>query len=290
LLGVLYFARIGAMLAAIPMAGAIGVWSSWERDNAVLQQQAVAVTAGLRSNGAKISAISHWVYHNKGFERNRRFFLIPKLGPTPVQVLESGGDCADKSRLVSAMLWQIGIASGLAQIFPCENCDPIHAFVEAEYEYGRMVVDPIWDVDYSTADGKFLGIRELAGTSRGRDHLAELQRQRPITDKIHYMPASDATYDFARAVNWQKNGLTRVAAKGLRLLGYAPENWLRPHFLEDPKLAIALVLLVVAGLLAMLSPTLSFALPGAARQLDCRLVRGLLDAWPGTFASAVEEI
>ena len=46
LLGVLYFARIGAMLAAIPLAGAIGVWSSWEQDNGALREKAVAVTVG----------------------------------------------------------------------------------------------------------------------------------------------------------------------------------------------------------------------------------------------------
>jgi hypothetical protein len=46
LLGVLYFARIGAMLAAIPSACAIGVWSSWEHDNGALREKAVAVTVG----------------------------------------------------------------------------------------------------------------------------------------------------------------------------------------------------------------------------------------------------
>jgi hypothetical protein len=264
LLGVLYFARIGAMLAAIPMAGAIGAWSSWKHDNAVLQEKAVAVTAGLTSAATKISAISHWVYRNQGFGKNHRFFLIPALGPTPTQVLESGGDCADKSKLVSAMLWQLGIASGLAQIFPCENCGPIHVFVEAEYEYGRMVVDPLWDVNYPTADGKFLGIQELAGTSRGREHVAELQRQRGIAGKIQNMPQADANFDFARAVNWQKNAFTRALADGLRLLGYAPESLLRPHFLEDPNLAITLFLFAVAGILVFLSCILGLAWPDAA--------------------------
>ena len=51
LLGVLYFARIGAMLAAIPLAGAIGVWSSWEHDNGALREKAVAVTWGDKCRG-----------------------------------------------------------------------------------------------------------------------------------------------------------------------------------------------------------------------------------------------
>jgi len=275
LLGVLYFARVGAMLAVIPLAGAIGAWSSWEHDNAVLQEEAVAVTAGLTTAGAKISAISHWVYRNQGFGKNDRFFLTPALGPTPIQVLESGGDCADKSKLVSAMLWQLGIASGLAQIFPCENCGPVHVFVEAEYESGRMVVDPLWDVDYPTADGKFLGVQELAGTSRGREHFAELRLRRGMGDKIQYMPEADATYDFARAVNWQKNAFAGAVADGLRLLGYAPEHLLRPHFLEDPKLAITLLLFAVAGVLVFLIGIFGFALPDAARRF-----RSSFGQWP----------
>jgi hypothetical protein len=285
LLGVLYFARIGAMIAAIPIVGAIGVWSSWESDNAVLREKAVVVTAGLKSAATKISAVSHWVYRNQGFGKNYRFFLIPALGPTPIQVLESGGDCADKSKLVSAMLWELGIASGLAQIFPCENCGPIHVFVEAEYEYGRMVVDPLWDVDYPTADGRFLGIQELAGTSLGREHVAELQRQRRIADKIQNMPQAEATYDFARAVNWQKNAFTRDIAYGLRLLGYAPEHLLRPHFLEDPKLAITLFLFATAGILVFLSGILGLVWLDAAGRL-----RSSFGRWPpGSLAGGVRK-
>src|SRR5438105_2584051 len=123
----LYSARDAAICAAIPAAVAVGIWLSWVNDNAVLREKAIAVTAGLTTASAKISVVNHWVYRNQGFAKNDRFFLVPALGPTPNQVLQSGGDCGDKSRLVSAMLWQLGINSGLAQIFPCQGCNPIHA-------------------------------------------------------------------------------------------------------------------------------------------------------------------
>ena len=162
------------------------------------------------------------------------------------------------------MLWQWGIDSGLAQIFPCENCGPIHAFVEAEYEGGRMVVDPLWDIDYPTADGRFLGIQELAGTSLGRQRLAELQRQRGMGDKIRYMSLAEATFDFARAVNWQKNAFTRVVAFGLRLLGYAPEHLLRPHFFGRSETCDHSTLLAIAGIIVFLSCISGFAWLDAA--------------------------
>lgn len=259
-------ARSIAIFAVIPAACAVGIWLSWVNDNAILRENAVAVTAGLTNDSTKISAINHWVYLNQGFTKNERFFLVPALGPTPNQVLESGGDCGDKSRLVSAMLWQLRINSGLAQIFPCRDCGPIHVVVEAEYEAGRMVVDPIWDVDYPTGDGRFLGIQELSGTRRGREHVADLQWRRGASEKIQSMPESEATFDFAVAINWERNAFSHAVAFGLGLLEYDPAHLLRPHFLEDPKLALALVLFISAGMLLITYFMLYFVFARAARK------------------------
>lgn len=247
-----YSVRIGIIVAVLPLACAIGVWSSWESDNTVLRQQALAVTAGLTSASARIVAVNNWVYHHKGFSTDR-FFLLPAFGPTPIQVLESGGDCGAKSRLVSAMLRQLGIRSGLVQIFPCRSCVPIHVVVEAEYEGGRMVVDPIWDVDYPSGKGKFLGVAQLAGTSLGRERAAILQSQRGAGDKIQRMPASEATFDYARAINWHKYAWTRAIAYGLRASGYRPGHMLRPYFLEDPKLELSIILMFVAAFIVVFS-------------------------------------
>jgi hypothetical protein len=253
----LYSLRIGIIVAVLPLACAIGVWFSWESDNTVLRQQAVAITAGLTSASARIIAINNWVYHNKGFYTDR-FFLLPAFGPTPIQVLESGGDCGAKSRLVSAMLRQLGIRSGLVQIFPCRTCVPIHVVVEAEYEGGRMVVDPIWDVDYPSGNGKYLGVAQLAGTSLGREHVIVLQLQHAASDKIERMPASEATFDYARAINWNRYFWTRGIAFGLRAAGYAPDHMLRPYFLEDPKLGLSIILMSLAIMIVIFSLLFGF--------------------------------
>ena len=252
------------VLSAILIACAVAIWVSWLNDNAVLRDKAIAVTNGLTTVSAKIIAINQWVYRNQGFAPNKRYFLIPALGPTPVQVLQSGGECEDKARLVSAMLRQLGINSGLVQIFPCEDCGPIHTVVEAEYETGRMVVDPIWNVAYPSGDGKFLSIHDLAGNSRGRKHIYDLQALRGAGDKIQFMPDADATFDYARAVNWQKNALSRTAAFGFRMLGYDPEHMLRPRFLEDPKLALSLFFLTIAGVLVITKLILFIIFPRAS--------------------------
>lgn len=242
MVAVLYIIRyFETIIMAAPFACALIFFIDWQHDRAILHQQAIVVTRNLETESERIRAVNDWVYHNQGFGKNKRFFLASALGPTPVQILESGGDCADKSRLVAAMLNELHIEAGLIMISPCEHCAPIHTVVEARYENGRMVVDPVWDIDYPAADGGYLGVRDLAGTKFGRERLIELQAQRGATDKIAAMPATEATFDYAAAINWNKNAATAAVARGLRSLGYAPETMFRPRFFEDPKLALTLI-------------------------------------------------
>jgi hypothetical protein len=227
---------------ALPFACALGIFFDWRHDNALLHEQVINITRNLETDSERIRAVNDWVYQNKGFGKNRDYYLVPGLGPTPIQVLRDGGDCADKSRLVAAMLGELNISAGLVMISTCPNCPFIHTVVEAEYESGRMVVDPLWHVDYpADRGGKFLGIRDLAGTSLGRERVADLQRQRGPSDKIVAMPATEATFDYAVAINWSKNSVTRSAAAILHSIGYMPEQSFRPRLLEDPKLALSIL-------------------------------------------------
>jgi hypothetical protein len=235
----------GTVFTAIPFACVLSLFVDWRHDNAILHQQSIDITSNLNADHARIRAINDWVYHHHGFGKNDHYFIVPALGPTPTQVLESGGDCADKSRLVVAMLSELNIEAGLVMISSCPQCGFIHTVVEARYERGRMVVDPTWNVDYPATAGGFLGVRDLAGTNLGRERVAQLQSLRGATDRIAVMPEMDATFDNAVALNWTKNAVTRSMAATLTFLGYAPEQMLRPRFLEDPKLALVLFFLSV---------------------------------------------
>jgi hypothetical protein len=238
------------ILTAIPFACALGLFVDWQHDNAILHQQAIMITRNLPTDSSRIHSVNEWVYHNQGFGKNYNYFILPTFGPTPIQVLESGGDCADKSRLVAAMLNELNIEAGLVMISPCQHCPFIHTVVEARQERGRMVVDPIWNVNYPAPDGSYLGVRDLSGTNLGRERIAQLQRQRGAADKIAAMPATEATFDYAVALNWDKNAVTVTAATMLRLLGHSPETVFRPRFLEDPKLALLLFCICIgAGVL-----------------------------------------
>ncbi len=238
--------KVGWLIGAVTLLCAIGVWFSWRQDEVVLRQHAAVITENLNTDSARIRAVNDWVYQNKSFAKNDRYFIVSALGPTPIQVMEQGGDCSDKSRLVAAMLNSLGIDAGLVMISPCPDCGFIHTVVEAKYENGRMVIDPTWDVDYPTGDGRFFGARELAGTDRGRERILELQRQRLINDRIATMPPAEATFDYAVAMNWDRDIVTRSLAAILRLSGYSTEALFRPRLLEDPKLLLVYLLIGMA--------------------------------------------
>src|SRR5262249_8355455 len=241
------FKRIVWLIGSVFLLGAIGIWVSWRQDEVALRQRSEMIIKDLHTDAARIRAINDWVYRNKGFAKNDQYFIIPTFGPTPIHVMEQGGDCSDKSRLVMAMLTSIGINAGLVMISPCLNCDFIHTVVEAEYENGRMVVDPTWDVDYPAGDGRFFGVRDLAGTDRGRERIIELQRQRPITDTIAGMPQTEATFDYAVAMNWDRDIVTRSVGAMLKWSGCNVETLFQPRFLEDPKILLVSLLIAMAA-------------------------------------------
>lgn len=238
--------KAGLFIAGIPLACSIGVLLDWSRENAVLRRQGVEITRNLTTDSARIHALNDWVYHHQGFSKNTGYFIVPALGPTPIQVLEKGGDCSDKSRLEAAMLNELGIEAGLVMIAPCSRCRYIHTVVEARYEGGRMVVDPIWNIDYPADHGKFLGVRDLAWTSRGEERVTELQRERGGADKIAAMPVTEAKFEYAVAMNWDKDIVTHGIVKIMRFVGYDPDTMFRPRILEDPKLALFWLLMIVA--------------------------------------------
>ncbi len=138
-------------------------------------------------------------------------------------------------------------------------------------------MDPVWDVDYPAADGRFLGVRDLAGTKLGPERVAELQRRSPESAKVRRMPTTEAIYNYAFAFNWDKNAASRYVASALKRLGYDPESWLRPPLLEDPKLALVSALLTLAAALLAMGTAIAFVLPS----LNERLLRSWPRQWRG---------
>lgn len=245
------FSRVlGLATVAFCIAG-IFLLFVWLRDAKAIHSQALEITAGLEKPSERIVAINHWVYGNQGFAKNPEYFIFEKLGPTPIQVMRGGGDCADKGRLVAAMLASLGIHAGLLEVSECPDCPWIHTVVEAESEYGWMIVDPIWNVDYPGGDGKYLGLKELANSSLAWEHVVQLKDERGPQSKIALMPRAEATFDYAVSINWHQSTFSRVIEGMLHQFNIDQTFVHRPNILEDPELflgSLCLMLAIAIGL------------------------------------------
>src|SRR5262249_138809 len=139
------------------------LYFSYSKDARSLKTLAAQLTAGITSADDKVRVLNAFVYQNKGFAKNRSCYLLKSLGPTPVQILEKGGDCTDRSRLVAAMLAQIGISSSVAMLYPCRGCMAVHTVVLAETESGTIVADPVYDLMFPKQAGGYHDVRDMIG-------------------------------------------------------------------------------------------------------------------------------
>lgn len=234
---------VGAALIAAWcfMLAAMASFGSYRADCLRLRAVAREVTAKVTSPSDRVLALLHWVYYNRGFASNDGYFVLKALGATPVQVLEGGGDCADKSRLLSTLLREVGIPSTMVMCFDKRSGRPTHTVVEARIgPADYMVVDPVYDLHFPRpGSAGFYDLIELRRDAtilpRRLDELAALRGRSPI---IAYNRDLNV-YDEASSINWRKNRATRLGRAVLSLIWGEEVNRLRrPLVLEEPKLAV----------------------------------------------------
>jgi hypothetical protein len=233
-------ALVGTAVASALIS--LACYASYRSDQARLREIALRETRGISSPAGRAIRLTYWVYHNRGFSKNHGYFLIRRLGPTPVQVLDFGGDCADKSRLLASMLREIGIPTTVAMCFDRPG-NPTHTVVDARLPDGTsMVLDPIWDLYFPReAGGGYYGLLDLR-----RDPSVLWRRLEVVTaaappgSKILRYNVKADIYDYASTINWDKNRLTRsVRTVVAWWLGDRVFVLPRPTILEEPKLLVA---------------------------------------------------
>ncbi|MCH9661310.1 MAG: hypothetical protein K0U54_10415 [Bacteroidetes bacterium] len=190
--------------------------------------------------GKFVEELNEWVYYNKGFAKNDDYYLWSKLGPTPRQILAKGGDCSDKSRLLSAMLSSVGMDSTLVMLYGCENCRATHTVVEAQYDNGQMAADPVFNIVFPKNIKEYWGLKELQNDpSLLINRLDELVVEKGPNDKIALYPREIETYTWLKTINWNARNETKIVGNLVSIFSDEPFLVSRPHFLEDPKLFYA---------------------------------------------------
>lgn len=233
-------------VVAIGLFLAAGICAvSYERDCRALRALAHDLSAGAQTPFETVINVMDWVYHDLGTHRNDGYFLFSSLGPTPVQVMRGGGDCADKSRLLCALLQEVDVSATPAMSFDPKTGAAVHTIVEVEPVKGqRMIVDPSYNLFFPQADGSgyhdLLDLRrDPAIVQRRVDQLFRNSSTRREADK--YYLASFAGYHDVTTINWGK----RPAYAAVRdiLYGWMGEEVYsvpRPFLMERPKLIVSL--------------------------------------------------
>ena len=186
-------------------------------------------------------------------QQDSRYFLLPIfsfLRPMPRQVMEQGGDCADRSRLVIRMLRLHGIGASKWALYTKEM-KSVHAVVELEAETGKMVADPDFGLWFPRSSGGYYGIRELRQSPnilRDRVQSFVEQGKRPGAVDLLKYPLNDYTYEYAKSINWEKWAVTWPLYKALSIiLGPSIDNLQRPAFVEAPQLMVVIMAALLQG-------------------------------------------
>ncbi len=175
---------------------------------------------------------------------DHQYFFLPVFGflrPTARQVVEGGGDCADRSRLLITLLHIRGIVASKWALYS-KDLAPQHAVVEVVTNRGKMVVDPLFGLLFPSSDGHYHGMKELKSDSRILiERIQQLQSTgvEPGAASIHRYPLDRYVYQYARTINWDKNPIMRGFYDCLTwVFGDEVDKVPRPYVVEQPALMI----------------------------------------------------
>lgn len=248
------------------LSGSVAAFVCYRRDDSRLRVAALSAINDERSAEDRALTLMHWVHHHTATAKTNDYFVVPSLGATPMQVLSHGGDCADRSRLLTAMLRSMNIAATMALCFDKETGRPSHTVVEAQVgPDAYMVLDPAYKLSFPKPDASgHFGLLDLRRdpailARRVNKRCDEIPRYRPI----HWYDRRRASYHQASTFNWNRNAITRMAHDLLWI-------WMqddvyrirRPVIIESPQLAVS----------ALSATTATFAL-ASIWVLDRRSIR-----------------
>jgi hypothetical protein len=175
---------------------------------------------------------------------NDSYFLFPVfsfLRPTPLQVIEQGGDCADRSRLVIALLRLRDIPASKWALYNARG-ESVHAVVQANVESGSMVVDPLFGIWFPKPQGGYYAIGDLRKDPQilsRRISALRAQGLEPGADRLETYKSDDYVYTNARTINWNKSALMKYSYRLLRwFMDDKVDELHRPAFVEEPPLMV----------------------------------------------------
>src|SRR6266581_1572727 len=152
--------------AAVILCAAVSFYHSYSTDSRALRKLAMQLTEGMTRADDRLQVLNAFVHRRGGYAMNESYYVLKSLRATPLQVLDRGGDCSDKSRLLATMLDQIGIEASPAMLYGCAGCEAVHTVVLARTESGTIAADPAYDLMFPNEAGSYHDVRTMIGDPR----------------------------------------------------------------------------------------------------------------------------
>ena len=167
------------------------------------------------------------------FRRNPVFCspIFGPLGATPSAVIELGGCCSDRSRLLILALAELDIRAYQITLYHRAG-HAQHCLVEAYLQDERLIVDPTYGFFYTDANGGSLSLQDLQA---GKQPIYLALR---ASETCGYPANTYYDFDFraSKTANWTKSATRRVAYRALRRVwGSAADRLEVPAALEWPQ-------------------------------------------------------
>jgi hypothetical protein len=212
-------------------------------------------------------AASRWSRRRVILEVARRCYALPfqrdpvfcsrifgPLGATPSAVIQLGGCCSDRSRLLILALAELDIRAYQITLYHHEG-HAQHCLVEAYLQDERLIVDPSYGFFYTDAHGGSLSLEDLQAGKRP----IYVPLRAGETCGYPANPYYDFDFEASKTANWTKTVARRLLYRALRSVrGSAADRLEVPAALEWPQ---HLVMVIAVGCLITIH--LATALLGA---------------------------
>ncbi len=167
------------------------------------------------------------------FRKDPAFYprLFGSLGATPSAVIQFGGCCSDRSRLLILALAELKIRAYQITLYHRAG-HAQHCLVEADLGAERFIADPSYGFYYADPSGRSISLTDL--------RLGKQPIYKPFPEGETCGYPTNAYYDFdfraSRTANWTKTRVRRLAYRVLRSLsGSAVDRLEVPALLEWPQ-------------------------------------------------------
>ncbi|HLJ11276.1 MAG TPA: hypothetical protein VKU82_08805, partial [Planctomycetaceae bacterium] len=213
----------------------------YERESAEVNRIAKEITRGCGNSHEKLEALLRYMAFDVPAENNHSYFLLPVfrvLRPTPLQIIQQGGDCSYKSRALNVMLRRRGISAERYGLH-LPSGEGVHAVTLVHTKRGDYIVDVLFGIIFMHEDGSPITFDEMM---HNHDLLVktisrEIANGNPKAAKY---PLSRYIYSDVRTINLEQYRWTAAIRRVLiSIFGKdAIDLFPRPKIMSEPALVV----------------------------------------------------